>query len=103
MTSTTISNVSSFARTGLTRLALIGLYWLCLVLSGENLYASNATWSANPATSDWNTASNWVQGVVPTGTATFAVSNTTDVSLSLALTGITKIIFSSGASGFDIS
>jgi autotransporter-associated beta strand protein len=48
-------------------------------------------------------ASNWVQGVVPDGTATFGISDTTDISVLLSLTEVDKIIFSPGASSYDIT
>jgi outer membrane autotransporter protein len=45
----------------------------------------NATWSATPDTSDWNTATNWSPNTaVPTGTATFANSGQTAITLSAA-------------------
>jgi hypothetical protein len=31
-------------------------------------YAQDATWLLNPATADFNTASNWTPATVPTGT-----------------------------------
>ena len=103
MTRSVVSNILSLARTGLKGLTLIGFYCMFEALTATNVWASNATWSANPATGDWNTAGNWVQGVVPDGTATFGVSNTTNVSVSLALTDVGKIIFSPGASGYSLS
>ena len=36
--------------------------------------AQDATWAALPSTSDFNTATNWLEVVVPTGTATFGPS-----------------------------
>ena len=82
---------------------MIGIFCLLSTLTGRSLRASNATWSSNPASSDWNTAGNWIQGVVPTGTATFELSNLVAVTSSLPLTEIDKIIFSPGASSFNIS
>src|SRR5205807_1881086 len=59
----------------------------------------------SPATGDWNTATNWMPNTVPNGpsdTATFALSNTTGVSLS-ADTEVNGIVFNPGASAFTIA
>src|SRR5271154_6471219 len=53
-----------------------------LCLGAVAAHAQNATWGSTPASSDWNTASNWVQDAVPSGTATFGASNTTTITLS---------------------
>ena len=48
-------------------------------------YAISAQWDLDPSSGDWNTAANWTPMEVPNGpadTATFGVSNTTDVSIS---------------------
>ena len=48
-------------------------------------YAGSAQWNLNPTSADWNTAANWTPMSVPNGPAdiaTFALSNTTDVSIS---------------------
>jgi autotransporter-associated beta strand protein len=76
-----------------------------LLLSTKISLAASATWSANPSSSDWNTASNWVPMTVPNGpsdTATFQTSNQTLVRLS-ANTEVNGIIFNSGASSFGIT
>jgi hypothetical protein len=47
--------------------------------------AGSATWDLNPGSGDWNTAANWTPMTVPNGasdTATFSLSNTTNVSIS---------------------
>jgi hypothetical protein len=67
-------------------------------------YADSATWSMNPTSGDWNTATNWTPNTVPNGPsdmATFGVSNTADVFLS-ASTEVYGITFDPGASGFRI-
>jgi len=49
------------------------------------LHAGSARWTVNPATGDWNSATNWTPSTVPNGpsdTATFDSSNTVDVSVS---------------------
>src|SRR5215472_4992178 len=48
-------------------------------------YADSAQWKLNPTSGDWNTAANWTPMTVPNGPtdiATFALSNTTNVSIS---------------------
>jgi autotransporter-associated beta strand protein len=68
-------------------------------------YAGSATWNLNPATNDWNTATNWTPNTVPNGPtdiATFALSNTTSVSSSddISLGGL---IFSDEAPAYTIT
>src|SRR5262245_37426576 len=67
-----------------------------------SLNAQDATWGTNPGSGDWNTPSNWAPSIVPTGMATFATSNATNVSIS-ANTGIGSIVFNSGANAFTIN
>ena len=58
-------------------------------------HASSATWDLNPGSGDWNTAANWTPMTVPNGPAdiaTFALSNTTNVSIS-ANTEVNAITF----------
>jgi autotransporter-associated beta strand protein len=57
-------------------------------------YADSAQWNLNPTSGDWNTADNWTPMTVPNGPgniATFDLSNTTNVSLSVntEVSGIT--------------
>jgi autotransporter-associated beta strand protein len=62
-------------------------------------HAGSATWDLNSISGDWNTAANWTPMTVPNGPAdiaTFALSNTTDVSIS-ANTEVDGIIFTSAA------
>ena len=64
---------------------------------------ANATWNLNPESGVWNTAANWTPAIVPDGpkrTATFAVSNTTNVSANAEVNGI---VFNSDASAFAIT
>ena len=75
------------------------------LLSVQNFYAGIATWSLNPGSGDWNTAANWTPAVVPnspTSMATFALSNTTSISLS-ANTEVDGSFFNQGASAFTIT
>jgi len=62
-------------------------------------HAGSATWNLNPTSGDWNTAANWTPTTVPNGsadTATFDLSNTTNVSIS-ANTEVNGITFTSAA------
>jgi len=75
-----------------------------LMLGIQTGHAGSATWKANPASGDWNTATNWTPQTIPNApsdTATFATSNTTSVSLS-ANTEVNGIVFNAGASAFTI-
>ena len=70
-----------------------------------NAQAGSATWNLNPTSEDWNTAANWTPATVPNGLsdiATFAGSNTTDVSLSSSVT-LNGVTFETGASMFTIN
>jgi autotransporter-associated beta strand protein len=61
--------------------------------------AISAQWNLDPISGDWNTAANWTPATVPNGsadTATFDLSNTTNVSIS-ANTEINGIIFTPAA------
>ncbi len=46
----------------------------------------DAVWSENPGSGDFNTANNWVGSAVPNGIATFATSNTRDVTVTQNVT-----------------
>jgi hypothetical protein len=85
--------------------AVAALLTICAVfLEPKTSRAASATWSANPPSGDWNSASNWVPMTVPNGpndNATFQTSNQTIVSLS-ADTEVNGIIFNSEASLFEI-
>ena len=60
-------------------------------------YAGSATWDLNPTSGNWNTAANWTPMTVPSDTATFALSNTTNVSVGFPGVGIDNITFTSAA------
>jgi autotransporter-associated beta strand protein len=69
------------------------------VLAPIVAHADSATWDLNPGSGDWNTAANWTPMGVPNGPAdiaTFALSNTTNVSIS-ANTEVNGITFTSAA------
>jgi hypothetical protein len=48
--------------------------------------AQDATWLLSPGSGDFNTAANWSTNTVPTGTASFGASNTTNLSFSTSTT-----------------
>lgn len=68
-------------------------------------YAGSATFKQAPASGEWFTANNWVQGTIPNApgdTATFASSNrrSIDIAFSVEVNGI---VFNPGASPFSIA
>lgn len=68
-------------------------------------YAGSATWNLNPATAEWDTATNWTPATVPNGQrdiATFDVSTTTTVTISTDKS-LGAIVFNPGASAFIIN
>ena len=67
--------------------------------------AGSATWSTNPVSGDWNTASNWMPNTVPnsmTDVATFDASNLTTVSVPSTI-AVGSIIFTPNAGTYTIS
>ena len=83
---------------------LLGLLPL-LALGLHAAEAGNATWKLNPATNDWNTATNWTPITVPnsrTDIATFGASNTTAVSTSNTV-DLGMLIFAPGAPSYTIT
>src|SRR6266567_6281850 len=83
---------------------LIPLAVACLVFS-PTAQAGSATWRLNPASGDWNTASNWSPATVPNGSsdvAGFSSSNRRAISISQP-TSVERITFNSSASAFTIS
>src|SRR5690242_8273593 len=78
---------------------------LCFSIT-QIAYAGSATWNLNPGTSDWNTAANWTPATVPNGpddSATFDLSNTTDVFMSnIPDEEISAIVFNADAPAFTI-
>jgi autotransporter-associated beta strand protein len=80
-------------------LVLAAIRCSLLFLVPSIIYGSSAQWDLDPISGDWNTAENWTPMTVPNGsadTATFGLSNTTDVSIS-ANTEINSIIFTPAA------
>src|SRR4051794_40790895 len=66
---------------------------------------ADSTWSSNPATNDWNTASNWVPADVPNGTgdtASFGTSTITQISNAVTIT-LAGMVFDPGASAYTVT
>jgi len=81
------------------RLTLAAIRCVLLFLVPAVAYGGSAEWNLNPTSGDWNTAANWTPMTVPNGPAdiaTFALSNTTFVSIS-ANTDVNAITFTSAA------
>ena len=79
---------------------------LVLLAAQRPSLAGSATWSSNPLTGDWNTATNWVPNTIPNGTsdiATFGMSKVTDVVNSDLIVNLDSLVFSPGASQYTIS
>lgn len=65
---------------------------------------STATWNAQPANGDWNTASNWTPSEVPTDQAGFAGSSQTMITFSQAAgTSVGSIAFAAGAPAYTFT
>jgi autotransporter-associated beta strand protein len=76
-----------------------------LILSAQLSLAGSAQWKLNPGSSDWNTESNWTPETVPNDpldTAMFAISNTSDVSVSHSVR-VNAVTFDSSSSTFTIT
>ncbi|HEU0209793.1 MAG TPA: autotransporter-associated beta strand repeat-containing protein [Candidatus Udaeobacter sp.] len=75
------------------------------IVTVPSLTAGSATWNLNPVNSDWNTAANWTPETVPdenTDTATFGVSNITNISVAFEF-GLDSMVFNSGASPYTFA
>src|SRR5438105_9205611 len=79
---------------------------ILLVVTSQPVLAGSATWRSHPTSDDWNTAANWRPRTIPNGpndTATFSISDTTDVVLTAEQTEVDAIVFAPGASAFTIA
>ncbi len=77
---------------------------IVFLLFAQHTLAGNATWNLNPVSGDWNTAANWTPQTVPgpDDIATFAASNTTNISVS-TYTAVIGISFAVGANPFTFT
>jgi autotransporter-associated beta strand protein len=76
-----------------------------LFLASPVLHAGSATWSATPVSNDWNDPANWMPQTVPNDradTATFAVSNITEIAVTADIT-VGALVYNAGASAFTIT
>jgi len=65
---------------------------------------SKSTWSPQPATSEWNTATNWEPAAVPTDTATFTTSSQTAITFSpTSEATVSDIKFATGAPAYTFT
>lgn len=64
---------------------------------------TDATWSNQPGSSDWNNAANWTPATVPTDTATFNSSSTTAISFSQTGATVGAIVFSNSAPEYSFN
>jgi hypothetical protein len=81
-----------------------GALSLALCAFGTGAQAQDAMWSASPGNNSWNTASNWVPAVVPTGTAIFGASNTRSILFPpFTVTSIGTLQFNPGAPAYTFT
>ncbi len=80
---------------------------LLLLAAHRPSLGGSATWSSNPSSDDWNTATNWVPNTVPNSTtdiATFDASNVTSVLVDFGSNiNVDSIVFNSGAPAYTIT
>ena len=80
------------------------LFSAFLLLPSHFVVAGSATWNLNPASGDWDLATNWAPNTVPDGPsdiATFDVSNITSVSQDGEFQ-LAEVVFNPGASAFTL-
>ncbi|GLH79210.1 autotransporter [Bradyrhizobium sp. SSBR45G] len=87
-----------------TRRALLASTALTTLLLTSALPATaqNATWLATPGSVDFNTGTNWDTGNLPTGTATFGTSGTSNLTITSSAT-LGELVFDTGASNYTFS
>ena len=102
MGSTTVKSGAGVHRgTSLSRSLIV--FALAFALASHSSFATDATWTEDAVSGDWNTAANWTPAVVPDGAATFGVSNITDISVSQNPTSIETVLFDGDASAYTIT
>jgi len=94
--------VSGLRRISTKRIAWLASTAVAAMLIGTAAQAQDATWLASPATADFDAAANWTPAAVPTGTAFFGTSNTTNLSFSTSNT-IGGWTFNAGASNYTFN
>ncbi|WP_244485563.1 autotransporter outer membrane beta-barrel domain-containing protein [Bradyrhizobium tropiciagri] len=83
---------------------------VALLVTGLPAAAQDATWSLNPTAGgpypgmlDFNSAANWTPATVPTGTATFGVTNSSNVGFLEQNTSVGGWTFNAGASAYTFN
>ena len=97
--------ISSHLRLPARVILLAAVFLPFLFSPGGKAFAGSATWNLNPLSGDWNTAANWTPVTVPNGPndiATFAISNTTAISISGG-DEVSEMVFDPGASAFTFT
>ena len=74
-----------------------------ILLGTVAAHAQDAAWLPAPLTGDWNTGTNWTPNIVPTGTATFDVSNKTTVTFSSPNTSVSTLLFNTAAPAYTFN
>ncbi|WP_166437305.1 LamG-like jellyroll fold domain-containing protein [Niastella caeni] len=66
--------------------------------------SNGSTWSETPASANWNSASNWVEGAVPASPAILTFRSTADSVLTNDITGleVSRLLFDTMASDYTI-
>ena len=85
--------------------AFLGLHFAILAGGLPNGHADSGTWVLNPVDNNWNTPANWSSNTVPGpfDTATFEVSNTTNISILLPSGDIKEMVFNPAASAYSFT
>jgi fibronectin-binding autotransporter adhesin len=96
------SPLASFLSRTLRNVVLVLLIALCLRVVAAEAITLSSTWLLNPGSGVWNTAANWTPATVPTLTATFGASNTTNLTFS-SLAAIGALQFNSGAPAYSFN
>jgi outer membrane autotransporter protein len=96
------SYISRLLRGGVSELGLFA----CLCFSTVVTDGQDATWLAAPGSGVWSTDANWTGDMVPTGTATFGASKTTNLTVpatnpTVSDPVIETILFKAGAPAYS--
>ena|GEM_PF-768154 len=94
-----MSSIDTQPKSALSTSIAGALRFSLIFLVSAVAYADSAQWNLNPMSGVWNTTANWTPMTVPNGPAdiaTFALSNTTNVSISKNIE-VNGIIFTSAA------
>ncbi len=80
---------------------------VCCLALATLVQAGSATWSINPGSNDWDTATNWMPATIPNGIfdiATFGTSTVTNVSVTATpYHNLASLRFDPGADAYTIS